>query len=75
MLNTFLFIPANRPAHLVLVDIITITVINTTNYEAPCYAVLSDVLRLDSPLVQNVLSSASFSYSQHSESPRVTQTQ
>jgi hypothetical protein len=75
ILNTFHFIRADRPAHLVLVDLIAITIFDATNYEAPYDAVFSDVLRLDSPLGQNVLSPAAFSDSQSSESPRVTTTQ
>jgi len=70
-----LFIRADRPAHLVLVDLITITIFDATSYEAPYDAVFSDILGLDSPLGQIVLSSAAFSDSQSRESPRVTTTQ
>ena len=72
---TLLFIPVDRPADLVLVDLITITIFDATNYEAPYDAVFSDVLRLGSPLGQIVLFSAASSDSQSSESPRVTTTQ
>jgi len=67
---TLLFILADRPARLILVDLVTITVFDPTNYEAPYHTVFSDVLGLDSPLGQIVLSSAAFSDSQSRERER-----